>query len=153
MKTIGKLLIDVQAVENIIKTGESGQIGKNLATARVISTMRGEGIQALLAKIDSYPGLAGSLVVGHDGLVVSATLPPELDRDAMGVLSVACVSTTNLGTRKLEIGKLRQMVLITDTTISVLTDVDVGILAVFMKSNDVSKIDGLLDTIHETIHG
>jgi predicted regulator of Ras-like GTPase activity (Roadblock/LC7/MglB family) len=153
MKTIGKLLIDVTAVENIIKSGETGQIGKNLASTRVISQLRGEGIKAILVRIDSYEGVSGSLIVGHDGLVIASTLPTGMDKDSLGVLSVACVSTSNLGTRKLEIGKLKQMVMITNTSVSVLTDVDVGILAVFMKAVDVARIDGLLDTIHETIHG
>ncbi|MDR3615778.1 MAG: hypothetical protein P4L53_19625 [Candidatus Obscuribacterales bacterium] len=153
MKTIGKLLIDVQAVENVIRNGETGQIGKNLASARVLSAQRGEGIQMILNKIDAYPGIAGSLIVGHDGLVIASTLKGDMDRDSLGVLSVACLSTSNLGTRKLEIGKLKQMVMITNTTVSVLTDVDVGILAVFMSAVEVDKIDGLLETIQTTIHG
>ncbi|HEY9754140.1 MAG TPA: roadblock/LC7 domain-containing protein [Oculatellaceae cyanobacterium] len=155
MKTIGKLLIDVPAIENIIKTGESGTIGKNLATARVISLQRGEGINALLQKIDTFPGIAGSLIVGHDGLVISSTLKPGTgkDKDTIGALSVACLSSTNLGTKKLEIGKLKQMVFITDTTITVLTDVEVGILAVLLDHLEVDKIDGVLEAIHNTIHG
>ena len=36
---------------------------------------------------------------------------------------------------------------------TVLTDVDVGILAVFLEKTDLQKIDGLLDTIQSTIHG
>jgi predicted regulator of Ras-like GTPase activity (Roadblock/LC7/MglB family)/predicted HAD superfamily phosphohydrolase len=153
MKTIGKLLIEVQAVENIIKAGESGTIGSGLTTARVISAARGEGIKALLSKIDSYNGVDGSVIVGHDGLVIASTAGPGMDKDTLGVLSVACLSTSNLATKKLEIGKLRQMVLVTDSKTTVLTDVDVGILAVFLDNNDVGKIDGLLEAIHDTIHG
>ncbi len=153
MKTIGKLLIDVPAIENIIKTGESGTIGKNLATARVISSQRGESINALLEKIDQFPGIAGTLIVGHDGLVISSTLKAGKDKDTIGALSVACLGSTNLGTRKLEIGKLKQMVFITDSTITVLTDVEVGILAVLLDNLEIDKIDGVLQTIHDTIHG
>jgi len=36
---------------------------------------------------------------------------------------------------------------------TLLTDVEVGILAVFIEQTDLSKIDGLLETIHTTIHG
>jgi hypothetical protein len=36
---------------------------------------------------------------------------------------------------------------------TILTDVDVGILAVFLEDLDLTKLDGLLDTIHTTIHG
>ncbi|MBX9668935.1 MAG: hypothetical protein K2X93_15020 [Candidatus Obscuribacterales bacterium] len=157
MKTIGKLLIDNQAIENIIKAGEQRKLGSGLATARVISTARGQGIMDLLHKIDTYEGVVGSLIVGHDGLVMASTLKEGWDKDMMGALSTALLSTSNLTTKKLEIGKLRQMVMLThinnqDKT-TVLTDVDVGILAVFLEQTDITKIDGLLDIIHKTIHG
>lgn len=160
MKTIGKLLLDVQVVENIIKAEEEARpIGAGLTTARVISASRGEGIKALLSKIDTYPGVVGSLIVGHDGLVIASTLGTGMDKDMLGALSTALLSTSNLATQKLEIGRLRQMVLLTDNKnngvnkTTVLTDVDVGILAVFLEKTELEKIDGLIDAIHATIHG
>lgn len=157
MKTIGKLLIDKQAVEKIIQSGESKELGKGLSNARIISAARGKGISDLLTKIDEYEGVAGSIVVGHDGLVMASTLRDGWDKDMMGALSTALLSTSNLTTKKLEIGKLRQMVMLTQDNgqakTTVLTDVDVGILAVFLEETDVAKIDGLLVTIQETIHG
>lgn len=162
MKTIGKLLLDVQAVENIIKSGETKKIGSGLSTAKIISAARGEGIKNILTTIDTYPGVAGSLIVGHDGLVIASTVQ-GWDKDMLGALSTALLSTSNLATKKLEIGKLRQMVMLTSwqdgnggsekIKTTILTDVDVGILAVFLEDLDLTKIDGLLDTIHTTIHG
>jgi predicted regulator of Ras-like GTPase activity (Roadblock/LC7/MglB family) len=125
-----------------------------LSTARVISAARGEGIKALLTKIDSYSKhIKGSVIVGHDGLVIASTLPSDMNKDALGALSLASIGTSNMATKKLEIGKLRQMVLITDKTCSVLTDVDVGILSVFMDQQCIDLVDGLISAIHETIHG
>jgi hypothetical protein len=112
MKTIGKLLLDVSAIENIIKSGEIGTIGSGLTNARIITERRGEGIQALLHKIDSYEGVSGSLIVGHDGLVIASTVSGGMDKDTLGALSTALLSTTNLATLKLDIGKLNQMVLL-----------------------------------------
>jgi predicted regulator of Ras-like GTPase activity (Roadblock/LC7/MglB family) len=161
MKTIGKLLLDVKAVENIIKSGETKKIGSGLSTAKIISAARGEGIRNILVAIDGYDGVAGSLIVGHDGLVIASTVGTGWDKDMLGALSTALLSTSNLATKKLEIGKLKQMVLLTKLTTdqgdvmktTVLTDVEVGILAVFLEQTDLSKIDGLLTTIHSTIHG
>ncbi|MDZ4835640.1 MAG: hypothetical protein SGJ27_17835 [Candidatus Melainabacteria bacterium] len=157
MKTIGKLLIDNQAIENIIKAGEQRKLGQNLSTARIISSARGQGIMELLHKIDKYEGVVGSIIVGHDGLVMASTLKEGWDKDIMGALSTALLSTSNLTTKKLEIGKLRQMIMLTkignQEKTTVLTDVDVGILAVFVEETDVSKIDGMLEIIHKTIHG
>lgn len=162
MKTIGKLLLDTQAVENIIQAGQTKRpIGSGLTTARVISATRGEGIKALLTRIDTYPGVAGSLIVGHDGLVIASTIT-GMDKDMLGALSTALLSTSNLTTKKLEIGKLRQMVLLTElqnadgslqAKTTVLTDVDVGILAVFLEQTELEKLDGLIVEIHETING
>jgi predicted regulator of Ras-like GTPase activity (Roadblock/LC7/MglB family) len=154
MKTIGKLLIEVQAVENIIKTGETtGKIGSGLSTARIISAEKGEGIKALLSKIDQYENVVGSVIVGHDGLVMASTLPVGMDKDTLGNLSIACLGTSNITTRKLEIGKLLQMVMVTDLHITILTDVTVGILAVFMNGVAIDKIDGLIGQIQEIIYG
>ncbi len=161
MKTIGKLLLDVKAVENIIKSGENKKIGSGLSTAKVISAARGEGIRNILVAIDTYDGVAGSLIVGHDGLVIASTVGTGWDKDMLGALSTALLSTSNLATKKLEIGKLKQMVLLTNLTndagesmkTTVLTDVEVGILAVFLEQTDLTKIDGLLAIIHSTIHG
>lgn len=157
MKTIGKLLIDNQAIENIIKAGEQRKLGQNLATARIISQARGQGIMDLLHKIDKYEGVVGSIIVGHDGLVMASTLKDGWDKDIMGALSTALLSTSNLTTKKLEIGKLRQMIMLTklgaQEKTTVLTDVDVGILAVFVEETDITKLDGMLETIHKTIHG
>ncbi|MCC7530850.1 MAG: hypothetical protein IT342_20175, partial [Candidatus Melainabacteria bacterium] len=158
MKTVGKLLLDVSVVESIIKAEEEHRtIGANLATARVISAARGEGIQSLLNHIDTFPNVYGSLIVGHDGLVIAASTRSDMDKDTLGVLSTALLSTSNLGTNKLEIGKLRQMVLLTDLRgelkVTVLTDVDVGILAVFADQFEIGGLDRLIESIQETING
>jgi predicted regulator of Ras-like GTPase activity (Roadblock/LC7/MglB family) len=154
MKTIGKLLIEVGAVENIIKTGEeTGKLGSGLATARIISVSKGEGIRALLGQIDEQKGVLGSVIVGHDGLVIASTLPPEMDKDSLGVLSLACLGQSNLATRRLEIGKLLQMVLITEKFMTILTDVEVGILAVHFDGIPLDRIDELVTAIEQTIHG
>ncbi len=157
MKTIGKLLIDQQSIEAIINAGESRQLGKGLPSARIISKARGAGINELLNKIGEYQGVAGSLIVGHDGLVMSSTLQQGWDKDMLGALSTALLSTSNLSTKKLEIGRLRQMVLLTRTPnadkTTILTDVDVGILVVFCEQTDISLIDGLIEKIQNTING
>jgi hypothetical protein len=151
MKTIGKMLIDAQAVANIIKAGEIRPGG--LTTARVISAARGEGIRSLLARIDSYPGVAGSLIVGHDGLVIASTLGSGWDRDMYGALSSSIHSNTNLATGKLELGALRQTILQSEDKVTVLTEVEVGVLAVFCEQREPGKLNGLLEAIEATVHG
>ena len=160
MKSIGRQLIDVQAVENIIKSGEKRErIGSGLTTARVISAARGEGIKTLLAKIDTYEGVVGSLIVGHDGLVIASTLQSSIDKDMMGALCSALHSHLDIASKKLDKGKLQQVVFLSkplesgDTKLTVLTGVAVGILAVFVDQSLMERLDGLLQAIETTVKG
>ncbi len=161
MKTIGKLLIDAQSVENIIKKAESGKITINLPSARVISLQRGQGIQNLLESIDNCQGVEGSMLVGGDGLVISSTFATAGDRDGTGVLAHGMVGNTNLAMLKLDIGKLEQMIMVskvkenneTKYATTVLTDVEVGMLAVFLNTKLLAGLDQLIETITTIAHG
>jgi predicted regulator of Ras-like GTPase activity (Roadblock/LC7/MglB family) len=154
IKAIGRQLIDVQAVENIIKAGEKREkMGAGLTTTRVISAARGEGIKALLTKIDGFPGVAGSLIVGNDGLVIASTVQGGLDKDLLGALCTAMHSHTELATKKLNMGKMRQIIFHATDKTTVLTAVAVGVLAVFVENHDLAKLDGLLGAIDQTVRG
>jgi len=161
MKTIGKLLIDAQSVQNIIKKAESGKITVNLPSARVISLIRGQGIQNLLESIDSCHGVQGSMLVGGDGLVISSTFATAGDRDGTGVLAHGVLANSNFCTLRLDLGKLEQMVLITKTNESnnakqvttVFTDVEVGMLAVFLDTKLLTGLEQFLEKIRRIAHG
>jgi len=156
IKAIGRQLIDVQAVENIIKAGEKREkmgIGAGLTTARVISAARGEGIKTLLTKIDNFPGVAGSLIVGNDGLVIASTLTSGLDKDLLGALCNAMHSHSDLAAKKLDMGKLRQIIFHADDKMTILTGVAVGVLAVFVENRDLTQVDSLLTAIESTVRG
>lgn len=152
MKAIGKLLVDSDAIESIIKSGESGDLGKNLVNAKVISSTEGEGLKNILQKIETYPGVAGNIFVGYDGLVIVATTAPDKDKETIGALAVALLGSSNHGAAVLEIGKLRQLVLISDKTITVLTDVDIGILVILIDRVELSQLDGLLELIETVVY-
>lgn len=155
IKAIGRQLIDVQAVENIIKSGEKREkMGAGLTTARVISAARGEGIKALLTKIDGHSGVAGSLIVGNDGLVIASTLSSSfLDKDLLGALCTAMHSHTDLAAKKLQMGKLNQIIFHAQGKLTVLTAVAVGVLAVFVDNHSEGDIDSLLNAIESTVRG
>lgn len=154
IKAIGRQLIDVQAVENIIKSGEKREkMGAGLTTARVISQARGEGIKALLTKIDGHAGVKGSLIVGNDGMVIASTLTGGLDKDLLGALCTAMHGHTDLAAKKLDMGKLKQIIFHTDEKLTVLTGVAVGVLAVFVDNVELSEIDSLLNAIEGTVRG
>jgi predicted regulator of Ras-like GTPase activity (Roadblock/LC7/MglB family) len=154
IKAIGKQLIDVQAVENIIKAGESPNKTKpGLTTARVISAARGEGIKTLLKQIDGFAGVSGSLIVGSDGLVIATTLADDSNKESLGALCNSMLSHSDLAVSKFDIGKLRQMIFFSDEMVTILTTVAVGVLAVFLESKQIDKLDNLLAIIDTTVKG
>lgn len=161
MKTIGKLLIDSDVVEKIIKKAESGRITINLPSAKVISEVRGQGIQSLLKAIDSFGGVEGSMLVGEDGLIISSTLTTVADRDGTGVLAHGMLGNSNIVMQRLDLGELEQMILISNTKegrtvrqlTTVCTDVNVGVLAVFLDLKTLSGLDNLLERISAIANG
>src|SRR5262249_25084913 len=110
LKTIGQMLLDTQAVENIIKKAENRAdepTKTTAATARVVTVSRGADIQAMLNNVAAFPGIDGSLVIGKDGLLIGATDSLGMMRDVLGVLALGIHSTTGLGTKKVDLGELR----------------------------------------------
>ncbi len=161
MKTIGKLLIDSQDIDNIIKRAESGEIAINLPSARVISAAHGEGIQTLLQTIDNYQGVVGSLLVGSDGLVIASTLDNNTDRESTGALAHGLLGNTNLAMLRLDLGNLEQMMLTSNISenndikrvTTVLTDVGVGMFAVFLDREPAIGFEQLLEKIRTIANG
>lgn len=161
MKTIGKFLIDTDDVDNIIKKADAGEIVANLPSARVISAVRGEGIQALLESIDNYRGVSGSMLVGSDGLVIASTYTGGGDRDSTGVLAHGLFGNTNLAMLRLDLGKLQQMVFVSKRSenggdkklTTILTDVEVGALSVFVDTDLAVGIEQLMEQINTIVHG
>jgi predicted regulator of Ras-like GTPase activity (Roadblock/LC7/MglB family) len=147
--SIGKMLLDVQAVTNIIKTAEKRGVG--LTTARVISAARGEGIRSLLSRIDNFPGVSGTLIVGHDGLVIASTLGSAVDKDTIGAMATSIHSHTNVVTQKLELGRLQQTIMQSAGALTILTNVEVGVLAVLCETGGLANLDGLLEAIEATV--
>ena len=138
MRTIGKMLLDVKAVENIIKIGQ--QMGFTAANARSITLEEGEEIGEFLKEIDGKQGVVGSLLVGLDGLVVAATIGDGLDSFCLGALSMAIYNHTAAVTGHLALGGLRQTILQSAQTVAVITSVSRGLLVVFADSNELGPL-------------
>jgi predicted regulator of Ras-like GTPase activity (Roadblock/LC7/MglB family) len=148
MKTIGKMLLDIQAVEQLLEVAKEGGSG-----CRIITEEQGQGILALLAKVDDFPGVQGGIIIGHDGLIICTTLPEDFDQNIVGPLSFAIYSTSDMSTEAIDIGRLHQAILKCGDNLTIVTDIGVGILAIVCKDIPSNQFDKLLDVIHTTIYG
>ncbi|MBY0547029.1 MAG: hypothetical protein K2W95_07030, partial [Candidatus Obscuribacterales bacterium] len=149
LKTIGQMLLDTKAVEKMLKAVGNQETG---AKWRVLTVDRGADLQAMMNRLAEFEGVESALLIGKDGLLLGNTESVSAMKYVYGPLSLAMHSTTNLGTAKLQMGELRQAVLKSGDTVSVLTDVGTGILAVFGKW-EVSTIDPLLELINTVASG
>ena len=144
MRTIGKMLLDSQAVETIIRSGEQGGLG----SAKIISADAGQEMTSVLHKLRNYPGVTGCLIVGHDGLVMASTLESDMDSFGHGAMSLAVFSPTGTAVKKLELGSLTQLIAHTEDKLTIFSAMPNGILVVFSDYAETGSIVGLLEAVN-----
>lgn len=104
--------------------------GKPVSVPDVLPLSQGVDLRALLATVDRTPGVAGSLLVGHDGLIIMTTLGAEIDRDYLGAQVCNLFTATGVQSHKMQRGELRRMILETASGVMLVTAADMGILVV-----------------------
>lgn len=136
--SIGKMLVDQNALEEIIKKAEKG--GKaGLTTTQVITAVKGRSLDTLLVDINNINGIMGSLIVGKDGLVIANTMPPDIDKDLVGALTSSLFSNLDGQIKKMRKGNLKRLTVETEIGTYVLTEIEMGTLVVF--SDEEEKIN------------
>ncbi|MFN4150377.1 MAG: roadblock/LC7 domain-containing protein, partial [Candidatus Sericytochromatia bacterium] len=136
--SIGKMLVDQNALEEIIKKAEKG--GKaGLTTTQVITAVKGRSLDTLLVDINNINGIMGSLIVGKDGLVIANTMPPDIDKDLVGALTSSLFSNLDGQIKKMKKGNLKRLTVETEIGTYVLTEIEMGTLVVF--SDEEEKIN------------
>lgn len=108
---------------------------------------QGQDLRALLGTIDRAPGVGGSLLVGHDGLIIATTLPPEVDRDYLGAQACSLFAGNSQQLGKMQHGELRRMLLETASGAMLMTAADMGILVVISKDGQSMDETAVLTAI------
>jgi hypothetical protein len=136
--SIGKMTVDQNALEEIIKKAEQG--GKaGLTTTQVITAVKGKTLDTLLVDINNVQGIKGSMIVGKDGLVIANTMSEDIDKDLVGALTSSLFSNIDNQLKKVKKGNLKKLTVETELGIYILTEIDMGTLIVF--SEDRQKIN------------
>lgn len=104
--------------------------GKPVSVPDVLPLSQGVDLRALLATVDRTPGVAGSLLVGHDGLIIMSTLGGDVDRDYLGAQVCNLFTATGVQSHKMQRGELRRMIMETASGVMLVTAADMGILVV-----------------------
>lgn len=143
--SIGKLIVDQSTLDRIIKTAEAK--GKDLTSTQVISAIKDKSIDVLLQDINKLPDVEGSLIVSKDGLIITNTMPPEIDKELIGALCSALFSNTDIQVKRMHGDKLKKMILETESGIATLVEVEIGTLVIFSKITKDFNLNRLLAAV------
>ncbi len=144
--SIGKMLVDQNALEEIIKKAEKG--GKaGLTTTQVITAVKGRSLDTLLVDINNVSGILGSIIVGKDGLVIANTMPDNIDKDLVGALTSSLFTNIDTQIKKMQKGTLKKLTVETDSGLYILTEIEMGTLVVFGKENHNVNLSDIYKSI------
>ncbi|HEY9857421.1 MAG TPA: roadblock/LC7 domain-containing protein [Stenomitos sp.] len=144
--SIGKLLVDQNTLKRIIDNAEKRGTGL-YTTTRIISNAKGADLDAILAQIDQCGGVAGSLIVGRDGLVIASTLPTNFDKELVGAIASSMQTNLDVQCKKMKLGTARQVILDTEGGVVLLISLEVGVLVVMSQSLMTLDLTGVLSVI------
>lgn len=144
--SIGKLLVDQNTLKRIIDNAEKRGAGL-YTTTKVISESRGQDLDAILQAIDRCQGVAGSMIVGRDGLVISSTLPAEYEKEMIGAIASSMQTNLDVQCKKMKLGPARQIIVDTEGGVLLLMALEVGVLVVLSQSLMQLDLAGVLQAI------
>ncbi|MBO9541163.1 roadblock/LC7 domain-containing protein [bacterium] len=144
--SIGKLLVDQNTLKRIIDNAEKRGTGL-YTTTKIISNAKGADLDSILGQIDACQGVAGSLIVGRDGLVISSTLPQNFDKELIGAISSSMLTNLDVQCKKMKLGASRQVILDTEGGVVLLISLEVGVLVVMSQSLMGLDLTGVLSVI------
>jgi predicted regulator of Ras-like GTPase activity (Roadblock/LC7/MglB family) len=107
ISSIGKFLLDQQ---DLVKLGEFTSADMTGKDVRVLTTEANEELQTLLSQISSQSGVIGSVIVGHDGIIIANNLPSEVDPESIGVWGLGIFLNTDNAIKKMGHNQIHQVV-------------------------------------------
>ena len=83
-----------------------------------------------LAQLNKTTGVTGSMLVGHDGIVIAADLDEKADDDTLGALASSIAATVRRAMTELGAQEFAQVTVEADNQKIFLTDAGIGTLVV-----------------------
>lgn len=146
--SIGKFLLDNKDLEKIGKITGSDLSESSL---RTLTLEASQELKNLLAQIDCLQGVIGTVIVGHDGLLIANTLPAETDAESLGVWGMGVYMGTTHVVDKLGNDKVRQIVSQTDRGYLVIANFGAGLLITLTNPLLIDNLLPLMRTITQLV--
>ncbi|MBX9877165.1 MAG: roadblock/LC7 domain-containing protein [Candidatus Obscuribacterales bacterium] len=148
ISSIGKFLLDQK---DLAKLGKVASSNLSSTDMRVLTMEAAQELQNLLGHIGSQPGVAGSVIVGHDGILIANNLPAGHDAESVGVWALGIFLNTENTIKMLGHNHVFQMVARTPQGFLVIADFGGGILVTVSQSNQTNELIPLMRTITQLV--
>ena len=136
--SIGKFLLDGKDLEKIGKLTASDLSETKM---RILTLEGAAELSALLKHVGEHAGVSGSVIIGHDGLLIANTMPPDMDAEYFGVMAYTLFMSTSQATAKMGSQRVEQIVAKTIHGYLIIANFGNGLL---VTASDVKEMDGLL---------
>lgn len=84
----------------------------------------------VLSELNKTTGITGSMMVGHDGIVIAADLDESFESDTIGALAASITANIQKSLERLKTTPLKQVTIEADEGKLFFTDAGLGILVV-----------------------
>ncbi len=146
--SIGKFLLDSKDLEKIGRiTASDLSEGK----MRTLTLEANEELKTLLRQIDAQQGVLGTLVVGHDGLLIAHTMSQDADAETLGVEAFGVFMGTVQIVEKLGDENVRQIVSQTNQGYLIIANFGAGLLVTLTNPIMLDKLLPLMRTITQLV--
>jgi len=147
--SIGKFLLDQKDLDKIGKLTSSDF---NEGKMRILTLEASQDLQALLSQIGTQQGVIGSVIVGHDGLLIANTMPGDMDAESVGVWALGVYMNTEHVTKKMGHDRVHQVVSRTPRGYVVIADFGGGLLVTVTDGRDTDSLIPLMRTITQLVN-
>lgn len=145
---IGKFLLDQKDLEKLSKITAADQQDIKM---RILTLEASEDLQTLLSEIGGQEKVIGSVIVGHDGLLIANTMPEEVDAESIGVWALGVYMNTEHVTKKMGHERVHQVVSRTPRGYVVIADFGGGLLVTITEGTETDTLIPLMRKITDLV--
>ncbi|MGH9549374.1 MAG: roadblock/LC7 domain-containing protein [Terriglobales bacterium] len=146
--SIGKFLLDQKDLEKIGKVTTSDLSDTKM---RILTMEAAQELQTLLQHIGAQETVVGSVIVGHDGLLIANTMPGDLDAESIGVWALGVYMNTEHVIKKMGQDRVHQIVSRTPKGYLVIADFGCGLLVTVSDGKDTDTLIPLMRSITQLV--
>jgi len=149
ISSIGKFLLDQKDME---KLGKLSAADLSDSSMRILTQEAAGELTTLLHHIAAQnAAVVGSVIVGHDGLLIANTMPPEIEAESVGVWALGVYMNTAHVVKKMGQNRVHQIVSKTPKGYLVIADFGGGLLVVVSDGKDTDTLIPLMRSITQLV--